>query len=145
MKAGNGVMRRLKGFMLKRMHSMITCREFETFIMDYLDGALPADQLRKFEWHLKICRECRDYLAAYQRTIEVGQLALGQADESVPEDVSIGDGLRELEAQGWIQQANGSETVRPPSSAIGTLLIDYVLDHGEDVELRFAERRGAAA
>jgi anti-sigma factor RsiW len=82
-----GFMRRLKGFMLKRMHGMITCREFESFIMDYLDGSLADAQRRKFEWHLKICRECREYLAAYQRTIEVGQAALGPADEAVPEDV----------------------------------------------------------
>ena len=82
-----GLMRRLKGFMLKRMHSMITCREFEEFIMNYLDGSLPNAQVRKFEWHLRICRECREYLAAYQRTIELGQAILGPAHQSVPEDV----------------------------------------------------------
>jgi anti-sigma factor RsiW len=82
-----GLIRRLKGFMLKRMHSMITCREFESFIMDYLDGSLAGAQRRKFEWHLRICRECREYLAAYQRAIEAGQAALGPADEAVPEDV----------------------------------------------------------
>ena len=81
------LMRRLKGFMLKRMHSMITCREFEEFIMNYLDGSLPRAQRKKFEWHLRICRECREYLAAYRRTIEIGQAVLGPAHESVPEDV----------------------------------------------------------
>jgi len=40
-----------------------------------------------FRWHLSICRECREYLEAYKRTIEIGQAALGPADESVPEDI----------------------------------------------------------
>ena len=82
-----GLMRRLKGLMLKHMHSMITCREFEEFIMDYLDGSLPGAQKKRFEWHLRVCRECREYLAAYERTIDFGKTALGPADESVPADV----------------------------------------------------------
>jgi len=82
-----GLMRRLKGFMMKRMHNMITCVEFEGFIMDYLDGSLPGGQKKKFEWHLRICRECREYLAAYERTIEVGKTALGPAHEAVPNEV----------------------------------------------------------
>ena len=83
----NGMMRRLKGTMLKRMHGMITCREFEEFVLQYLDGELPAKQRKVFEWHLRICRECREYLAAYERTIELGKAALGPADTSVPDDV----------------------------------------------------------
>ena len=82
-----GLMRRLKGRMLKSMHGMITCREFEDFVLRYLDGELPARQVKVFEWHLRICRECRDYLAAYKRTIDVGKAALGPADQSVIEDV----------------------------------------------------------
>ena len=83
----NGMMRRLKGTMLKRMHGMITCREFEEFVLKYLDGDLPSKQAKIFEWHLRICRECREYLAAYKRTIEIGKAVLGPADASVPEDV----------------------------------------------------------
>jgi len=83
----NGMMRRLKGTMLKRMHGMITCREFEEFVLQYLDGELPTKQKKIFEWHLRICRECREYLAAYKRTMEIGKAALGSAGESVPDDV----------------------------------------------------------
>ena len=64
-----GLGRRLKGFMLKRVHSMITCVEFEEFIIRYLDDSLSGTQKKKFEWHLRLCRECREYLAAYQRTL----------------------------------------------------------------------------
>ncbi len=83
----NGLMRRLKGAMLRRMHGMITCREFEDFVLDYLDGVLPDRQAKRFEWHLRICRECREYLAAYRRTIEISKTALGPANGPVPDDV----------------------------------------------------------
>ena len=81
------IRRRLKGWMLRRMHGMITCREFEEFILAYLDGELPARQANRFEWHLRLCRECREYLAAYRRAIEVGEAVLGAARDAVPDDV----------------------------------------------------------
>ena len=79
--------RRLKGMMLKHMHSMITCLEFENFVHSYLDDTLPAKQRKLFEWHMRICKECRDYLVAYRRTIELGQATLGGAGQPVPPDV----------------------------------------------------------
>ena len=82
-----GLMRKIKGTMLRSMHGMITCREFEEFVLSYLDGELPARQAKIFEWHLRICRECREYLAAYKRTIELGRAVLGPAHEAVPDDV----------------------------------------------------------
>ena len=82
-----GVRRWLKGFMLKRMHRMITCKEFEDFVLSYLDGELPSRQRSRFEWHLRICRECRDYLAAYQRAAELGRAVSPSPNEPVPEDV----------------------------------------------------------
>ena len=87
MKTETGMMRRLKGSMLKRMHGMITCREFEDFVLDYLDGELPQRQAKIFEWHLRICRECREYLEAYKRTIDIGKAVLGPMDDPVPQDV----------------------------------------------------------
>jgi anti-sigma factor RsiW len=81
------IKRRLKGLMLKRMHSMITCQEFEDFVLNYLDDSLPIEQRKLFEWHMRICRECREYLAAYERTFELGQAVLGAADDPVPPDV----------------------------------------------------------
>ena len=85
--AGTGLMRWLKGMILKHMHGMITCREFEAFIHDYLAGELPAPKVRVFEWHLKLCRECREYLAAYRSSIEMGRRALGAPDAAPPDDV----------------------------------------------------------
>lgn len=82
-----GLMRRLKGLMLKHMHRMITCKEFEDFIISYLDGTLHGAQLQMFEWHLQLCRECREYLAAYQRAMEAGKSVLSPAQEAIPENV----------------------------------------------------------
>ncbi len=82
-----GIWRRIKGLMLKNMHRMLTCREFEEFVLDYLDGNLPARQRSMFEWHMRICRECRDYLAAYQRGMAVTQRVLSSPDEPIPDDV----------------------------------------------------------
>ena len=81
------LMRRLKGTMLRRMHGMITCREFEEFILRYLDDELEPRQKKLFEWHLRLCRECREYLAAYQRTVEIGKSVLGSENGPVPDDV----------------------------------------------------------
>jgi len=82
-----GVWRWLKGFMLKRMHRMITCKEFEDFVLSYLDGELTNRQQSVFELHLRLCRECRDYLAAYQRAADLHRAVFQSQDEPVPEDV----------------------------------------------------------
>ena len=80
------LIRRMKGLMFKSIHGMISCREFEEFILSYLDGELSQKQRKIFEFHMRICRECRDYLAAYKRSIELNQ-AMFPATDSFPEDV----------------------------------------------------------
>ena len=77
----------LKGVMFRYVHSMITCAQFEEFMIDYFEGQLPAAQRRVFELHLRICRECRDYLASYRETIALATAAFQQDDESLPDDV----------------------------------------------------------
>lgn len=88
---GFSPMRWMKGMMLKYMPLMITCVDFENFIDNYLDGELPERQKMVFELHLKICRECRDYLAAYRRTMEVSkvtsQSAPPQFRDTLPDDL----------------------------------------------------------
>ncbi len=78
--------RRLQGVMF-RMPLMMNCRQFEDFILAYLEGELPERQRFVFELHLKVCRECRDYLAAYRRTIEISKRAFEEPDQQVPDDV----------------------------------------------------------
>ena len=80
-------MKWMRGMMLKHMPLMITCRQFEDFVLAYLEGELADRQRYVFELHLKICPECRDYLAAYQRTIEISKRAFEEPDQPVPDDV----------------------------------------------------------
>ena len=86
-----GLMRRMKGLMLKTMHGMITCREFEAFIIEYLSDELPPKQRKKFEWHIKLCRECREYLEAYRTSMEISKLESKYGtdihQDDVPEDL----------------------------------------------------------
>ncbi len=53
---------------------MRSCQQLEDFILDYLDGDLQPRQEIVFKLHLKLCRECRDHLAAYCYTIDVTKL-----------------------------------------------------------------------
>jgi len=77
----------IKGRMERHLPMMITCEEFEGFVVAYLEDQLPQRQRSVFEFHLKICRECRDYLAAYRRTVELGKAAFAEPAAPMPDDV----------------------------------------------------------
>lgn len=83
-------MRRVKGVIMK-MPMMITCRQFEDFIIDYLEGTLPERQRKRFEFHMKICRECKEYLAAYKASMEAARQGMTDSELAdlgdVPEDL----------------------------------------------------------
>ncbi len=81
------MMRKIKGLMLANMPYMITCEQFESFIADYLEGDLPAGLRRKFDFHIRFCRECREYLAAYERTRALGRASADVDMSEVPEDL----------------------------------------------------------
>lgn len=83
------VMRFMKGKMLKYVPGMITCVEFESFIDDYLDDQLEPQQKILFERHIKLCRECHDYLTAYRQSIALGKAVFSPSDAelAVPEEV----------------------------------------------------------
>ena len=81
------LLRRLKGMMMKHMHGMLTCREFEAFVLRYLEDDLPGAQRRAFEWHIRMCRECREYLQAYRTSMEIGKRVLPGPDDPLPDDV----------------------------------------------------------
>lgn len=89
-RAPDSMMRRIHGMMFK-LPLMISCDEFENFILAYLEDELSSRQKFVFELHLKVCRECRDYLKAYKASMTVAALAMqadAQADlEKVPEDL----------------------------------------------------------
>lgn len=73
------LLRLMKRGMLKWVPGMITCVEFEHFVVDYLDNTLPDPKLKVFERHLKICPECVDYIEHYKQTLELAARCMEDA------------------------------------------------------------------
>lgn len=78
----------------RRLHSimfkaplMITCEEFEDFILAYLDNELSNRQRFVFEMHLKVCAECRAYLAEYRRAVYLTEDQAKDLSDDVPDDL----------------------------------------------------------
>lgn len=65
----------------------MTCRELADFMMDYLNGDLPADVAASFDRHLSACPNCCTYLTQYRGTIAAGRSAFADDDGAVPDDV----------------------------------------------------------
>lgn len=79
-------MRKVKAF-ISTMPMMMTCGEVEDTLLDYVEGKLSGYALFKFEFHIRACRECRDYLKAYRKATELGGNILGSANDPAPEDI----------------------------------------------------------
>lgn len=80
--------RTAKGVMMAYMPMMITCQQFEDFISDYLEESLPKEKAKAFEFHIRTCRECREYLAAYQRARLIARETMRMTTlDDIPEDL----------------------------------------------------------
>ena len=66
---------------------MLTCKEFDEFMIDYLEGGLPVWQKFMCWLHVKACRECAYFIQQYRRTIALGQDAFESPDVAVPDSV----------------------------------------------------------
>jgi predicted anti-sigma-YlaC factor YlaD len=64
----------------------MTCREFTSFIADYLTGELAPDVHAKFQRHLSLCDNCTQYLADYERTLAL-ERGVFEQDTMLPPDV----------------------------------------------------------
>lgn len=65
----------------------MTCREFTTFIAEFIDGQLPAQERQAFEQHLRVCTNCARYLDDYRTAMALGQRAFDDQDAAVPGEV----------------------------------------------------------
>ena len=70
-----GTMRALMG---KYMPLMLSCRQFDAFIVDYLDGNLSGLALAQFHVHLRMCPSCRSYLREYQKSLLISKAAFNK-------------------------------------------------------------------
>ncbi len=82
---GSRAMRFVKGRMMRHLPEMISCVEFEEFIVDYLEDQLEPRTRRRFELHLRFCRECREYLVAYQHARQLGRKSLLVSEQELAE------------------------------------------------------------
>ena len=65
----------------------MTCREFADFIMDYQSGELSSELRARFDHHLDLCDNCRNYLTSYEETVKLGKTAFDDEHAELPADV----------------------------------------------------------
>jgi anti-sigma factor RsiW len=56
----------------------ITCQEVVELVTDYLEGAIPPDEVARCEHHLSLCEGCVSYVDQIRMTVA----AVGRIDES---------------------------------------------------------------
>ncbi len=83
--------RRVKAVMLRRLPGMITCAEFERFVVEHYEGELPPSQRRAFERHLVLCRRCRVDWESYCKAVALGRRVFAEAaaDDPAPVDETL--------------------------------------------------------
>ena len=66
----------VKHKMIRAMFGLMrlpTCEEVEQFAYDFLEGVLDSKTMKAVEWHLKACKNCKRFIAAYQKTASLGK------------------------------------------------------------------------
>ena len=65
----------------------MTGREFADFIMDYHSGELTSEVRTRFDHHLDLCANCRNYLTSYEEAVKLGKTAFDDEQAELPADV----------------------------------------------------------
>jgi anti-sigma factor RsiW len=73
----------------------MTCRELVELVSDYLEGRLSTGQRERFEGHLGVCPDCREYVEQVRLTVG----ALGRLPEESLSAAARDDLLRAF--AGW--------------------------------------------
>jgi anti-sigma factor RsiW len=63
----------------------MTCQELVELVTDYLDRALPREDVARFEAHVAACPGCETYLAQVEATIALTRASGERVD---PDEVS---------------------------------------------------------
>lgn len=73
------------------LHGAMTCAEFESGLVDHLDGNLGPIARRQIDLHTRLCPHCHRYLRAYDRARRLAGDSLRHSEEqalqTVPEDL----------------------------------------------------------
>ena len=69
----------------------LTCRKVEEFLMNYIDKELSVLSRLRFQYHLAICSDCRNYLYEYENAVTLGKSVFSDPDElaagKVPDEI----------------------------------------------------------
>ena len=82
--------RRFGGWILRNLPGMLTCAEFESFVLDYYEGKLDSGVRRRFDRHMALCPMCGVHFESYVRAIELGQRVCEDDDQlpfGMPEEL----------------------------------------------------------
>lgn len=71
--------------MTRANENELTCKELVELVTDYLEGALPAAEHRRFDEHIAGCPYCAVYLEQMRQTID----ALGHLPEKSLEPAAL--------------------------------------------------------
>lgn len=61
----------------------ISCQACVDFILDYIEGVLPAQEKATFERHMNICPNCVTFVENYKKTAAMAQ-TVGTSPEDAP-------------------------------------------------------------
>jgi anti-sigma factor RsiW len=79
--------RRLKAVMMRRLPGMITCQEFERFVLDHYEGRLSEPERRRFERHMAMCPPCRVSWESYCKAVALGRRVFAEEEQDDPAPV----------------------------------------------------------
>ena len=65
---------------------MLTCRDVENFMIDYVDGGMAMMTRLRFNMHIAMCADCKKYLQSYRNAIQLEKRIFTH-----PEDEAIGN------------------------------------------------------
>ena len=77
----------IAGWFFRASPRMITCREFNDFIYEYVEGALTEKQVILFKRHMRVCPMCRNFLKTYIAAYKAERHILPYNDIDVPDSV----------------------------------------------------------
>ena len=65
----------------------MACPECIELLADYVDGALPKDQLELLEWHLDGCAPCVSFVNTYKGTVDAARRLREMPDTKLPPEL----------------------------------------------------------
>ena len=67
---------------------MLTCEQMTALVTEYVEGRLPFAEWAKFQLHIMMCKQCREYVAQMKLTARtLGRMPEGPVPEEVMQEL----------------------------------------------------------